>query len=66
VLKTLSKQHNKHLQYTLIATAKMATRSSSDLALLYDQEKQKCNANRATLEVARLMKLIARTFSGRL
>jgi len=53
----LSKQRNKHLQYTLIEAAKMAPRHSSTLALLYDKEKQKGNANRATLAVAR--KLVA-------
>jgi transposase len=53
----LSKQRNKHLQTTLIETAKMAPRFSPTLALLYDREKQKGNANRATLAVAR--KLVA-------
>src|SRR5271169_3232649 len=53
----LSKQRNKHLQTTLIEAAKMAPRSSADLAMLYDKEKQKGNANRATLAVAR--KLVA-------
>jgi transposase len=53
----LSKQRNKHLQTTLIEAAKMAPRNSSALALLYDKEKQKGNANRATLAVAR--KLVA-------
>jgi transposase len=53
----LSKQRNKHLQTTLIEAAKMAPRYSPVLALLYDQEKQKGNANRATLAVAR--KLVA-------
>ena len=53
----LSKQRNKHLQSTLIEAAKMAPRYSSDLAMLYDREKQKGNANRATLAVAR--KLVA-------
>ena len=53
----LSKQRNKHLQTTLIEAAKMAPRYSSTLALLYDREKQKGNANRATLSVAR--KLVA-------
>jgi len=53
----LSKQRNKHLQTTLIEAAKMAPRNSSELALLYDKEKQKGNANRATLAVAR--KLVA-------
>jgi transposase len=49
----LSKQRNKHLQTTLIEAAKMAPRNSSDLAMLYDKEKRKGNANRATLAVAR-------------
>src|SRR5213593_2488804 len=53
----LSKQRNKHLQTTLIEAAKMAPRNSSDLAMLYDREKQKGNVNRATLAVAR--KLVA-------
>ena len=53
----LSKQRNKHLQTTLIEAAKMAPRYSPDLAMLYDREKQKGNANRATLAVAR--KLVA-------
>ena len=35
----------------------MAPRNSAELAMLYDQEKQKGNANRATLAVAR--KLVA-------
>ena len=53
----LSKQRNKHLQTTLIEAAKMAPRNSAELAILYDKEKQKGNANRATLAVAR--KLVA-------
>ncbi len=53
----LSKQRNKHLQTTLIEAAKMAPRYSPNLAMLYDKEKQKGNANRATLAVAR--KLVA-------
>jgi len=53
----LSKQRNKHLQTTLIEAAKMAPRYSPALAMLYDKEKQKGNANRATLAVAR--KLVA-------
>jgi transposase len=51
----LSKQRNKHLQTILIEAAKMAPRNSPDLALVYDQEKRKGNANRATLAVARKM-----------
>ena len=53
----LSKQRNKHLQTILIEAAKMAPRYSPDLAMHYDQERQKGNANRATLAVAR--KLVA-------
>jgi len=53
----LSKQRNKHLQTTLIEAAKMAPRYSPTLALLYDRELQRGNANRATLAVAR--KLVA-------
>ena len=53
----LSKQRNKHLQTTLIEAAKMAPRYSPTLAQLYDREKQRGNANRATLAVAR--KLVA-------
>jgi transposase len=47
----------KHLQTTLIEAAKIAPRYSPQLTLLYDQEKRKGNANRATLAVAR--KLVA-------
>ena len=53
----LSKQRNKHLQTTLIEAAKMAPRISSELAMLYDKDKQRGNTNRATLAVAR--KLVA-------
>ena len=53
----LSKQRNKHLQCMLIEAAKLAPRNSPALALVYDREKQKGNANRATLAVAR--KLVA-------
>src|SRR5713226_5801846 len=53
----LSKQRNKHLQTILIEAAKMAPRNSPELAMIYDREKQKDNANRATLAVAR--KLVA-------
>jgi transposase len=51
----LSKQRNKHLQTVLVEAAKMAPRHSADLALVYEKEKQKGNANRATLAVARKM-----------
>ena len=53
----LSKQRNKHLQCVLVEAAKMAPRNSPALAMLYDREKRKGNANRATLAVAR--KLVA-------
>jgi transposase len=46
----LSKQGNKHLQTTLIEAAKMAPRNSPELAMLYDKEKQKGNANRVIVE----------------
>ena len=51
----LSKQRNKHLQHVLIEAAKLAPRQSHELALVYEKEKQKGNANRATLAVARKM-----------
>ncbi len=51
----LSKQRNKHLQTVLIEAAKMAPRNNPELAMVYEQEKQKGNANRATLAVARKM-----------
>jgi transposase len=53
----LSKQRNKQLQTTLVEAAKMAPRYSPELAMLYDKERQRGNANRATLAVAR--KLVA-------
>src|ERR1700683_3341976 len=53
----LYKQRNKHLQTASIEAAKMAPRNSPALAMLYDKDKQKSNANRATLAVAR--KLVA-------
>jgi transposase len=51
----LSKQRNQHLQTMLIEATKMAPRNSPALATIYDREKQKSNANRATLAVARKM-----------
>ena len=53
----ISKQRNKHLQSTLVEAAKVAPRWHSEFALLYEQEKQKGNRNRATLAIAR--KLVA-------
>src|SRR5947199_831489 len=56
VLRTpLSKQRNKHIQRVLIEAAKLAPRQSHELALVYEKEKQKGNANRASLAVARKM-----------
>ena len=56
VLRTpLSKQRNKHIQHVLVEAAKLAPRQNHELALIYDKEKQKGNANRATLAVARKM-----------
>ena len=51
----LSKQRNKHLQRVLIEAAKLAPRQSHELALVYEKEKQKGSANRASLAVARKM-----------
>jgi transposase len=53
----ISKQRNKHLQSVLIEAAKLAPRLSPKLALVYDTEKQKGHANRASIAVAR--KLVA-------
>jgi transposase len=51
----LSKQRNKNIQFVLIEAAKLAPRQDHDLASLYAREKQKGNANQATLAVARKM-----------
>jgi transposase len=53
----ISKQRNKHIQSVLVEAAKLAPRHSPEMALVYEKEKQKGNANRATLAVAR--KLVA-------
>jgi transposase len=53
----ISKQRNKHLQTILVEAAKLAPRWSTELALVYEREKQRGNRNRATLAVAR--KLVA-------
>jgi len=53
----LSKQRNKHIQRTLIEAAKFATRFNHELAEIYEKERDRGNANRATLAVAR--KLVA-------
>lgn len=51
----ISKQRNKHIQSVLVEAAKLAPRQDPGLALVYEREKQKGNANRATLAVARKM-----------
>lgn len=51
----LSKQRNKHIQRVLVEAAKLVPRQNHELALLYETEKKKGNANRATLAVARKM-----------
>ena len=51
----LSKQRNKHIQRALIEAAKLGPSQNHELALVYEKEKQKGNANRATLAVARKM-----------
>jgi len=51
----LSKQRNKHIQRVLVEAAKLAPRQDHTLALVYGREKQRGNANRATLAVARKM-----------
>jgi transposase len=53
----LSKQRNKHIQRTLIEAAKFAIRFNHELAEIYGKERDRGNANRATLAVAR--KLVA-------
>jgi len=53
----ISKQSNKHIQSMLVEVARMALRYCPELALLYDQQRQRGDGNRATLAVAR--KLVA-------
>jgi transposase len=53
----LSKQRNKYIQRTLIEAAKLAIRYNHELAEVYEKERERGNANRATLAVAR--KLVA-------
>jgi Transposase IS116/IS110/IS902 family len=52
---SLSRQRNKHIQRVLVEAAKLAPRRNPDLALVYETEKKRGNANRATLVVARKM-----------
>lgn len=51
----ISKQRNKHIQRVLVEAARMAPRFSDELAAIYERERQRGNANRATLAVARKM-----------
>ena len=51
----LSKQRNKHIQRVLVEAAKLAPRQNQELAMVHEKEKQRGNANRATLAVARKM-----------
>ena len=51
----ISKQRNKHIQRVLIEAAKLATRESSELAMIRARELERGNPNRATLAVARKM-----------
>ena len=51
----ISKQRNKHIQRMLDEAARLAPRCSEELALLYERERERGNANRATLAVARKM-----------
>jgi hypothetical protein len=51
----LSKQRNKHIQRVLVEAAKLAPRLDHELAMVYETEKQKGNANQPTLAVARKM-----------
>jgi len=51
----ISKQRNKHIQSMLVEAARLAPRYSPELAVLYERERQRGNANRATLAVARKM-----------
>ena len=49
----ISKRRNQHLQSVLIEAAKLGPRLSPDLALIYDTEKQKGHAKRASIAVVR-------------
>ena len=51
----ISKQRNKHIQRVLVEAARLAPRYSEELALLYERELRRGNANRAVLAVARKM-----------
>jgi transposase len=51
----ISKQRNKHIQRILVEAARLAPRYSEEFAVLYERERQRGNANRAALAVARKM-----------
>ncbi len=53
----ISRQRNKHIQRVLVEAARLAPRYSPELAVLYEREHQRGNANQAVLAVAR--KLVA-------
>jgi transposase len=53
----LSKQRNRHLQWTLVETAKLAPRWNPPLMAVREQERLRGSKNRASLAVAR--KLVA-------
>src|SRR3954453_15686564 len=55
----ISKQRNKHIQRVLVEAAKLGPKLDHDLAAVYEKEKQKGNANRATIAVARKMVALA-------
>jgi hypothetical protein len=44
-----------HIPRALVEAAKLAPRQNHEMAVIYDQERQKGNSNRATLTVARKM-----------
>jgi transposase len=46
---------NQHIQRVLVEAAKLAPSQDHNLALVYEREKQKGNANRGTVAVARKM-----------
>jgi len=56
VLRTpISKKRNKHIQRVLVEAAKLGSKQIHELAQVYEKEKQKGHANRATFAVARKM-----------
>jgi transposase len=51
----LIKQRNKYIQRPLAKATKLAPTQCHELAIVYEKEQQRGNANRATLAVARKM-----------